>query len=60
MANTPAICIFQSQVLGYPPNAVLELEDFYGLDAESDVITMLRNAALAGGTVLVIGTVAKE
>lgn len=59
-ANTPALCIYRSQVLGYPPNAVLELEDFHGLDAESNVITMLRNDALAGGTVLVVGTVVKE
>jgi hypothetical protein len=45
--------------LGYPPKAVLELENFNGLEDEKNVVSALKNAAAAGGTVLVVESVNK-
>lgn len=58
--NTPALNIFRSQLLQYPPNAVLELEGFIGLDKERDVINALKDAAAASGTVLIVESVKKS
>ena len=59
--NTPQLNIFRSQLLQYPPNAVLELEGFIGLDKEErDVINALKDAAAASGTILVVEPVAKS
>jgi hypothetical protein len=59
-ADTPALSIYRSHVLGYPPNAVLELQSFQGLEAERSVITALKEAAAGGGTVLVVESVGKS
>mmetsp|Transcript_14969 Transcript_14969/g.28169 ORF Transcript_14969/g.28169 Transcript_14969/m.28169 type:complete len:138 (+) Transcript_14969:367-780(+) len=58
--NSPALNIFRSQLLQYPPNAVLELEGFIGLDKERDVINALKDAAAASGTILVVESVKKS
>jgi hypothetical protein len=46
--------------LKYPPNAVLELEDFKGLTDEKNVVGTLKNATAKGGTVLVVEKVRKS
>ena len=43
--------------LGYPPNAVLEIEGYLGLGEENNVLNMLKSAAAAGGTVLITNSV---
>lgn len=58
-ADTPSLSIYRSHVLGYPPNAVLELQSFQDLDAQNDLINSLKEAAAAGGTVLVIDSISK-
>jgi hypothetical protein len=56
--NTISLSSFRL-ALAYPPNAVLEIEGFVGLAEESKVLSKLKNAALAGGTVLVTESVNK-
>lgn len=46
-------------MLEYPPNAVLEIEGFLGIDEKANVVSALKDAAAAGGTVLVVESVKK-
>jgi hypothetical protein len=45
---------FRHNVLNYPYKAVLELEGFHGIGDEKEVIQSLKNAAIVGGTILVV------
>jgi hypothetical protein len=56
---SPVLSSFRSSVLFYPPNAVLEIEGFIGLDEERSVINMLKETAALGGTVLVVDSTRK-
>jgi hypothetical protein len=46
-------------MLHYPRSAVLEIEGFLGIDEEANVVSTLKAAAAAGGTVLVVESVRK-
>jgi len=57
LSSSPVLSSFRSTVLHYPPNSVLEIEGFLGLEEENNVINMLKESASAGGTVLVVNSV---
>ena len=57
---TTRLTDIRSKELGYPPNAVLELESFYGLQQEKAVVSTLKDAAAVGGTILVVEKVRKS
>jgi hypothetical protein len=59
LSSSPVLSSFRSTILHYPPNSVLEIEGFLGLDEENNVINMLKESASAGGTVLVVDSVHK-
>jgi hypothetical protein len=59
ISTAPSLSYVRSKILGYPPNAVLQLESFYGLEEEKAVLSTLKNAAAAGGTVLVVEKIRK-
>jgi hypothetical protein len=45
---------FCSSSLKYPcSNCLIEIEGFVGVEKESDVVSYLKNAAIAGGTIIV-------
>ena len=60
VSNATKLSNVRSKELGYPPNAVLELESFYGLQQEKAVVSTLKNAAAVGGTILVVEKVRKS
>jgi hypothetical protein len=60
ISASPTLSYIRSQRLGYPPNAVLEIENFIGVEEEKNVVNVLKNAAAAGGTVLVVEKVRKS
>jgi hypothetical protein len=60
VSNNSSLAGIRSEVLGYPPNAVLELEYFHGLEAANTIVNSLKNAAAAGGTILVVEKVRKS
>jgi hypothetical protein len=54
VSESPASSLFRSTVLGYPPSAVLELENFNGLVHEKQVTSALKDTAFTSGTVLFV------
>ena len=51
--------VFHRCILQYPCSAVLEIEGFLGIDEEAKLVSTLKAAAAAGGTVLVVESVRK-